>query len=140
MYKKITETENHTWIHGDNPHTDNGEDAKPADPRNPTPTNTKTYDNTISAAAVPTITTGSLAGGDTANFSETYDTKAASTGKTLTPAGSVNDGNSGNNYAVTLANNTTGVITAKALTVSGITVNNKVYDATTAATLNTASA
>ena len=103
-------------------------------------TNTKTYDNTTSAAAVPTITTGSLASGDTANFSETYDTKSAGTGKTLTPAGSVTDGNSGNNYTVTLANNTTGVITAKALTVSGITANNKAYDGTTAATLNTASA
>ena len=33
-------------------------------------------------------------------------------GKTLTPAGSVNDGNGGNNYAVTFVANTTGQITA----------------------------
>ena len=32
------------------------------------------------------------------------------TGKTLTPAGSVNDGNSGNNYQVAMAANTTGDI------------------------------
>ena len=52
----------------------------------------------------------------------------------------MSDGNSGNNYAVTFANNTTGVITAKTLTVTGITANNKTYDTTTAATLNTGSA
>ena len=59
---------------------------------------------------IPAITSGSLATGDTAAFSETYDTPAAGTGKTLTPAGSVNDGNSGNNYAVTLLGNTSGAI------------------------------
>jgi hypothetical protein len=74
-------------------------------------TNTKAYDGNTSAAAVPTITSGSLASGDTAAFSETYDTKAVGTGKTLTPSGSVNDGNGGANYAVTFATNTTGAIT-----------------------------
>ena len=39
---------------------------------------------------------------------------AAGTGKTLTPSGTVNDGNGGANYAVTFVNNTTGVITAGA--------------------------
>ena len=60
----------------------------------------------------PTITAGSLAAGDTAAFSETYDTPAIGTGKTLTPAGSVNDGDGGNDYAVTFVANTTGVINA----------------------------
>ena len=46
------------------------------------------------------------------DFSETYDTKNVGTGKTLTPSGSVNDGNSGNNYTITFVTNTTGVITA----------------------------
>ena len=73
--------------------------------------NTKTYDGTTSAAATPTITAGSLVRSDTAAFSETYDNKNAGTGKTLTPAGSVNDGNSGNNYAVTFVANTTAPIT-----------------------------
>ena len=73
--------------------------------------NTKTYDGTTTAAATPTVTGGSLATGDTAAFTETYDTNAVGTGKTLTAAGSVNDGNGGANYAVTKIASTTGVIT-----------------------------
>ena len=40
------------------------------------------------------------------------------TGKTLIPAGSVTDGNAGNNYAITFVNNTTGVINQLAITVT----------------------
>ena len=90
------------------------------------------YDGTTAAAATPTITTGSLATGDTANFTETYDTQNVGTGKTLTPAGSVNDGNGGNNYTVTFVTNTTGVITTRAITVTAAT-NTKIYDGTTSA-------
>jgi len=88
-------------------------------------TNSKTYDGTTSAVAVPTITSGTLVivgldgiGGDTATWTETYDNKNVGTGKTLTPAGTVNDGNSGNNYTVTFVNDTTGIITPKPLTVT----------------------
>ncbi|MFZ1934316.1 MAG: YDG domain-containing protein [Thermoguttaceae bacterium] len=95
-------------------------------------TNSKVYDGTTTAAAVPTITSGSLVSSDTAAFTETYDTKNAGTGKTLTPAGSISDGNDGNNYAVTFVPDTTGVITALAITVTAAT-NSKVYDGTTAA-------
>ncbi|MGN6430909.1 MAG: beta strand repeat-containing protein, partial [Gaiellaceae bacterium] len=80
-------------------------------------TNTKTYDGTTSAAATPTITSGALQGSDTANLLETYDTMNVGTGKTLTPSGSVSDGNGGNNYAVTFVSNTTGVINARAITI-----------------------
>ena len=97
-------------------------------------TNTKPYDGNTSAAATPTVTTGSLAPGDTASFSETYDTKNAGTGKTLTPADTISDGNGGNNYKVTLVTNTTGVIQQVALTVN-VTGVNKVYDGTTTATV-----
>ncbi len=97
-------------------------------------TNTKTYDQTTSAAASPTVTTGSLQGTDTAGFSETYSDKIVATGKTLTPAGSVNDGNSGNNYAVTFTPVSTGVINALSLTVSATGVD-KPYDGTTNATV-----
>jgi hypothetical protein len=62
---------------------------------------TKVYDGTTSSSAVPTITGGSLAAGDTACFTQSYDTAAFGSGKTLKPFGCVNDGNSGNNYAVT---------------------------------------
>ncbi|MDX1407960.1 MAG: YDG domain-containing protein, partial [Saprospiraceae bacterium] len=100
----------------------------------------KEYDGNSNSSGVPSITSGSLASGDTATWTQSFDNKNAGTGKTLTPAGSVSDGNSGNNYTVTFATNTTGVITAKELTVSGITANNKVYDGNTSATLNTGSA
>jgi hypothetical protein len=103
-------------------------------------TNTKLYDGTTTAAATPTITSGTLVAGDTANFTEAYATKNAGTGKTLTPAGTVNDGNGGANYNVSFVNNTTGVITAKGLTVTAITANSKTFDGTTAATLNTGTA
>src|SRR5207248_2105054 len=75
-------------------------------------------DGNTSAAATPTITSGGpLVGGDTAGFSEVYADKSAGTGKTLIPSGSVNDGNSGNNYAVIFVPNTTGVINKAPLTV-----------------------
>ena len=43
-------------------------------------TNTKVYDGTTSAASVPTITSGNLGTGDTANFIETYGTRSPGTG------------------------------------------------------------
>ena len=94
-------------------------------------TNTKGYDGTTSAAAAPTIA-GTVVSGDTANFTESYDTKNAGTGKTLTPAGTVNDGNGGHNYAVTFVADTSGAITAQAITVTAAT-NTKGYDGTTSA-------
>ena len=45
------------------------------------------------------------------------------------------DGNGGANYTITLANNTSGQITAKPLAVTGIEAGDKVYDGTTNATL-----
>ena len=95
-------------------------------------TNTKGYDATTSAAAVPEITSGSLQGSDTANFSETYSTANVGTGLTLTPSGTVGDGNGGDNYTYTFVPVSTGVITAEALTITAVT-NTKGYDATTSA-------
>jgi hypothetical protein len=95
-------------------------------------TNTKTYDGTTSAAATPTVTSGVIQTGDTANFSELYANKDVGTGKTLIPSGSVIDGNGGNNYAVTFVNNTTGVVNARPITVTAAT-NTKTYDGTTSA-------
>jgi hypothetical protein len=80
--------------------------------------NTKPYDGTTSASAVPTITSGSLAGTDTAAFSETYAGKNVGTGITLTPTGTASDGNSGNNYIYNYVGSTNGVITPAALTVT----------------------
>ena len=62
--------------------------------------NTKPYDGTTSAAATPTITSGSLVSGDMPDFTESYTTANVGTGLTLAPSGTVGDGNGGNNYAV----------------------------------------
>ena len=78
------------------------------------------------------ITSGSLGTGDTANFIETYSTPNVGTGLTLTPSGTVSDGNDGDNYTYTFVPVSTGVITAEALTITAVT-NTKVYDATTSA-------
>ena len=102
--------------------------------------NSKTYDGGTSAATAPGITSGAVQTGDTANFSETYNTKTVGTSKTLTPSGTVNDGNSGNNYSYTFQTASTGTITRKGLTVTGITASNKAYDGNTTATLDTTGA
>jgi hypothetical protein len=87
-------------------------------------TNTKTYDGTRSAAAIPTtsvVCDGSTITGppalcgttDTvANLVETYNTPNAGTGLTLTVSQgyTISDNNGGNNYSVILKTNTTGVI------------------------------
>ncbi|MDD5450027.1 MAG: YDG domain-containing protein, partial [Candidatus Omnitrophica bacterium] len=101
---------------------------------------TKVYDASTSSSGTPTITTGALQGNDTVTWTQTYDNKNVGTSKVLTPAGTVTDDNAGANYSVTYATVGTGTITAKALTVTGITADNKYYDGTTAATLNTTNA
>src|SRR5205807_2396051 len=74
-------------------------------------TKAKEYDGTTAATgAVPAITTGSLAASDTASFTETFADRNVGTGKRLSPAGSVSDGNGGNNYSVTYVPVHTGVI------------------------------
>ncbi|MDY0350507.1 MAG: MBG domain-containing protein [Desulfobulbaceae bacterium] len=91
----------------------------------------KPYDGTVTSAAIPVLTAGSLAGDDTAAWSQSFDNRNAGTGKTLTPAGEVSDGNSGSNYAVTFLPVATGTITAKQLTVTAVP-DTKIYDGTTA--------
>ena len=49
------------------------------------------------------------------------------TGKTLTPAGTITDGNGGANYAITFANDTTGVISQWAVTVTADSGQAKIY-------------
>jgi hypothetical protein len=97
-------------------------------------TNTKTYNGDRTAAAIPTITAGTLVGSDTANFIETYDTKNVGGSKTLTPSGTVSDGNGGKKYNVTFATSANGVINTRALTVTAA-ANNKTYDGGTTATV-----
>ena len=80
--------------------------------------NTKTYDGTTSAAAIPTVS--GLQGFDSVTgLAETYDTRDAGIGKTLSVSVyTVNDGNNGNNYTVSTATSAAGVITPATLTVT----------------------
>lgn len=73
-------------------------------------TSTKAFDGTTTSSATPTITGGSLAGGDTAAFTESYNSAAIGTGKALTPAGTVNDGAGGAHYSVTFVAVTSGEV------------------------------
>ena len=94
--------------------------------------NRKIYDGTTVAAALPAMS--GLAPGDTASFTVVYDTKDVGDAKTLTPIGSVDDGNDGKNYTINAISATSGVIMARALTVSATGVD-KVYDGTPAASV-----
>jgi hypothetical protein len=96
-------------------------------------TDSKEYDGTNSSSATPTVTAGSLASGDSEAFTQTFDDEKAGTGKTLTPAGSVNDGNSGGNYVVTFVEDTTGEITVRSIEVTAAS-DSKVYDGTDSST------
>ena len=93
---------------------------------------TKPYDGGTSSGGVPMIAPA-LVAGDTAGFTQAFTNRNAGVAKTLLPAGAVNDGNGGANYAVSFANNLTGVITAQAITVTAVNAT-KFYDGTTSAT------
>ncbi len=78
-------------------------------------TNTKAYDGTTSAAAIP-IVSGLQYTDTVTNLSETYDNPAVGTGKPLTVATyTVDDGDGGKNYTVTTVENHTGVIASPEL-------------------------
>ena len=84
--------------------------------------NTKTYDGTTNAAAVPTVT--GLQGFDTVTgLAEAYATRNVGTGKALAVITySVNDGNAGANYTVNTVSSSAGEIDPATLTVAA---NNK---------------
>ncbi|HET9741527.1 MAG TPA: YDG domain-containing protein [Terriglobales bacterium] len=92
-------------------------------------TNTKQYDATTSAAAIPTAS--ALAPGDSATFTEAYDNKNVSGTHVLTAAGVVTDGNNGNNYTYTFQTGS-GTITPAPLTVTAQAAG-RVYDGTATA-------
>jgi hypothetical protein len=100
--------------------------------------NTKIYDGTTSASAIPT--TSGLQGSDTVTgLAEMYDTPNAGTGKTMSvSAYTVNDGNSGNNYTVSTVTSTAGVIAQASASISLGSLNqtfNGSAEAATAATI-----
>lgn len=101
--------------------------------------NSKVYDGNTNSAVAPSVTVGAFVGGDTGTYSQVYDTEDVGANKTLTPSvvsiKDVSEADMSSNYAVTLVNDTTGVIEAKQLTVIHAVVTEKVYDGTNAATI-----
>ena len=100
----------------------------------------KVYDATT--AATVTLADNRIAGDvlTTAYTTAAFLDKNVGVGKTVNVAGITLAGVDSGNYSFNTTAATTANITAKALTVSGITAVNKVYDGTTAATINTAGA
>ena len=101
----------------------------------------KVYDG--STTATTTLTFSGLIGSETLGqtVGSTFSDKNVGIGKTVTVNSiTLADGTNGglaSNYTISSGQTTTANITAKALTVSGITASDKTYDATTAATLGT---
>jgi filamentous hemagglutinin family protein len=62
---------------------------------------TKTYDGTTTSNGTPIVTVGTIIPGDTGDFIQTYGNPNAGHNITLTPSGTVNDGNNGQNYIIT---------------------------------------
>jgi hypothetical protein len=89
------------------------------------PTITKTYDGTVAhtvTAANLSDLSAQLEDGDVVTIATiSYANKNVGTGKTVQlSAATIDDGNSGNNYSVTLSNSSSGVITKAPLTVSAV--------------------
>ena len=106
----------------------------------------KTYDGTLSystqAADLSSLSTQLDVAGDSvsaATISFT-DKNAGTANKTVTlDSTTVNDGNSGNNYQLTLAGNATSTIAKRDIAIASITAANKTYDGTNAASITSAS-
>ncbi|GIS10665.1 MAG: hypothetical protein CM15mP114_14470 [Alphaproteobacteria bacterium] len=98
-----------------------------------------------SSAATVTLSLSGFIGSETVTStnSSTFNNKNVGTGKTVT-VNSITLANGSNgglaaNYSISTGQTTTANITAKSLTVSGITASNKTYDGNAVATLNTGS-
>ena len=100
----------------------------------------KTYNG--DATATTTLSFSGLVGSETLgqSVSSTFNNKNVGTGKTVTVNSiTLSDGSNGgvaSNYSISSGQTTTANITAKALTVSGITASNKTYDGNTVVTID----
>ena len=103
----------------------------------------KTYDGVTTATTTLTFT--GLVGSETLGqtVGSTFDNKNVGTGKTVTVNSiTLADGTNGGlaaNYSISAGQTTTADISAKSLTVSGITASNKIYDGNATATLDASS-
>ena len=94
-------------------------------------TDTKLYDSTTNSSVGPTV--GTLAGGDSiSGVSQSFDSKnvlgTGNSSLSVNPRYTINDGNSGNNYVVSLVG-ATGSITPVTLNLAAL-ADSKVYDST----------
>ena len=107
--------------------------------------NGKTYDGTTTATLnLGGATLNGMASGDavtlnTGSAAGAFADANVGTGKTVTVSGLALAGPDAGNYTLTQPATTANITTAT-VSVAGVTANNKVYDGTTAATLNAASA
>ena len=93
-------------------------------------TDSKTYDSTTSSTATPAFDDGQVQSGDTvANLAQAFDSRNAGARTLSVTAYTVNDGNSGNNYEVTL-HTASGEISALKLDINAAS-DSKTYDGTT---------
>ena len=103
----------------------------------------KVYDGTTTATTA--LTFSGLIGSETLGqtVGSTFDNKNVGTGKSVTVNSiTLADGTNGGlaaNYSISTGQTTTADVTAKALTVSGITASNKIYDGNTVATIDISS-
>ncbi len=101
----------------------------------------KVYDGGTASSGAPTVS-GLMSGDSVTLARQAFAAKnvLGAGGSVLSVSGyAITDGNSGANYQVSLTT-ATGTITPAALTVSGITAANKVYNGTTAAAVNVSGA
>jgi hypothetical protein len=102
--------------------------------------NNKEYDGTTTATLSGTPSLVGVIGGDNVVLSGTpvanFNTPDVGVNKPVTVTGYSITGSSSANYTLTQPTGITANITAKNLTITGITANNKEYDGTTTATLS----
>jgi hypothetical protein len=110
----------------------------------PTPTISKVYDGTTAIAALSGTPTGVVTGDKvTISGAGVYADKNVGTNKTYTLSNMALSGTDAGNYALTMGGSLTasnGTVTAKAITVTGISANDKVYDGNNTAAMNVANA
>ena len=98
----------------------------------------KIYDGTTATAVTGTASFGGVIAGDTVNINTSsvtgqFTDKNVGSGKTINLSGVALSGAEGGNYTVAGVSGVSAAITAKALTMSGLSSANKVYDGTTTA-------
>ncbi|WP_216823559.1 YDG domain-containing protein, partial [Niastella vici] len=98
-------------------------------------TDNRAYNGTTSSSVAPIVDALQTGDGIGTAPTQVYNTKHVGTGKTLTASGLViNDGNSGNNYAISYVTNNTGIITTRDINVTA-QHDDRIYNGTTSSSV-----